>query len=121
MRSATVGRSAPTTATYDSRSARTVKTRVAFAILIAGSTSTSAFAQSLTVVQNRRANVYGLVEAGTQVRPVVLTQTGEANVAGIIQAGRNPRASITQSGRSNVAIVGQFEGSTIAVGRLQMP
>lgn len=91
------------------------------AALAVGVTSTAALAQALTISQSRRANVFGLVEIGTQVRPVIVTQTGQANMAGVIQAGGNPRVSITQSGRSNTAFVGQFENSPIPVGRVRMP
>ena len=98
-----------------------MKSLTVLAILAVSVTATVALAQALTVSQTRRANVFGLVEVGAQVRPVIVTQTGQANMAGVMQAGGNPRAAITQSGRSNTAFVGQFENSPIPVGRAQMP
>jgi hypothetical protein len=62
-----------------------------------------------------------VVQAGQQIRPVEITQTGQANVAGVVQAGGTPRSSIKQTGRTNTAVVTQFESRVIPVGRSQMP
>lgn len=69
--------------------------------------ATAAAAKDVSVVQNRTANVFGLVQAGPQVGSVTVRQTGMANVAGIVQAGQNPRARIEQVGGMNSAFIGQ--------------
>ncbi|MGX7706275.1 curlin repeat-containing protein [Methylobacterium sp. Gmos1] len=84
----------------------------AFAVLAglaAGLAAGAAAAQALSVTQMRQANVYGTVQVGPQVRPTDVTQVGRANVVGIMQAGANPRASVTQTGRTNSAFIGQYE------------
>ena len=91
------------------------------AVLLAALISVPAIAQPLTVVQNHRANVFGVVQAGPQVRPVDVTQTGQANVAGVVQAGATPRSTIKQTGRSNTALVTQFESRVTSIRRSQMP
>jgi Curlin associated repeat len=91
------------------------------AALLAALISVPAIAQPLTVVQNHRANVFGVVQAGPQVRPVDVTQTGQANVAGVVQAGAAPRSTIKQTGRSNTALVTQFESRVTSIRRSQMP
>jgi hypothetical protein len=77
--------------------------------LVAGLAGGAAMGQALTVTQMRQANVYGTVQVGPQVRPTDVTQAGRANMVGIMQAGANPRASVTQSGRTNSAFIGQYE------------
>lgn len=73
--------------------------------------ATGAAAKDVSVVQNRQANVFGLVQAGSQVGSVTVRQTGQANMAGIVQAGPSPRARIEQSGGFNSAFVGQVTTS----------
>lgn len=79
-----------------------------------------AAAQTRTVVQGGRANVFGLVEVGGR-GPLVVSQTGQANMAGIVQVAPDARAAIVQSGRANTAFVGQFQGPPSWVGQRRMP
>lgn len=78
------------------------------AIGLVGLIPAAASAQSVSVVQSNRANVYGLVQAGPQNGPVTVKQTGTANVVGIIQAGPRNQVSVSQTGALNRATVGQF-------------
>lgn len=78
------------------------------ALAVLGLAGSSTMGWALTVTQNQRANVYGLVQAGPNSTPVVVRQTGDANVVGIIQATPNNQVSVSQTGAANRAFVGQF-------------
>lgn len=81
-----------------------------YSALLIGAFAVPASAQSMNMSQVMRANVYGVLQVGSQVRPTTVVQTGQANIAGIMQVGANPAASIRQSGRANAAYIGQYEG-----------
>lgn len=93
----------------------------ASAILALASADRPAAAQSISVVQSRAANVYGLVQAGDRNPSVSVRQTGGANVVGVIQASRRNDVSIVQNGTSNQAAVGQFSWGGFANARSFMP
>ncbi|MGU3539190.1 curlin repeat-containing protein [Methylobacterium sp. A54F] len=99
-----------------------MKRLIIFGPLVAASLATPALSAGINVVQTRRANVYGTVQAGPQVQPTTLSQTGRANVAGIVQAGGGAKsASVTQTGPSNQAFVGQFNGPGRSITRPRLP
>lgn len=75
--------------------------------IVLGLAGSPAAAQTVSVVQTRRANVYGLVQAGGQGGAVTVRQTGSANMVGIMQATPRNDVTVRQSGRLNGAIVGQ--------------
>lgn len=97
---------------------RAIQAMLAAASLLAA--LVPAAAQTRTIVQSGRANVFGLVEVGAR-GPLVVSQTGQANVAGIVQVAPDARTSIVQSGRANTAFVGQFQGAPSLTGRGRMP
>ena len=82
--------------------------RSALACFIAlGFVGGPALAQTVSVVQTQRANVFGLVQAGGQGGAVTVRQTGSANMVGIIQATPRNDVTVRQSGYVNNAFAGQ--------------
>ena len=78
------------------------------ALVAVGLAGAPTVGSALTVTQNQRANVYGLVQVGPNSTPVDVRQTGGANVVGIMQATPNNQVSVTQNGGTNRAFLYQF-------------
>ena len=84
----------------------------------------AAYAGSIVIKQNHRANVAGVVQAGSQVGSVTITQSGVANVAGVIQATTvlPGTVNVRQTGLINSAFVGQMGTSnSVTIRQYRMP
>ena len=74
----------------------------------------------VTVTQNGQFNGVGILQVGGTGASATVTQNGAGNYVGILQFGGNAMASVGQTGATNFSFVGQSSGTIMTISPLNM-